>query len=487
MSTDTPTEAGFALKQVRDQIKAKLDERTKVQALITAAEAEVDAIVAKANRERRDINDEELALAKERREAMGPIKAELQQVLNDLEGLEQRQQILVEHEESRQASRAAAAAWSGAATEPTPQPVGTVRVKSEARTYNKGSEARGVSFFADAFNAQFNFDQGAAERIRRHSQEVMVEQRDITSSTFNGLIPPNYLLEEFAPLARAGRPFANVVPKRQLPATGMSLISTKTTTGTAAGVQTAENNAALETNLVTTDITIPVVTITGQQDLSRQSIERGSRSDTEVFQDLLSDYNTKLGAQWLKGIGTSGESKGIITAAAVASYQTWTGTTVASFMSKVLGAANYVNSNIYKPATVVVMTSRRWHWLLAASDTSGRPLALSNASLGFNAQSIGGTGYGVGVGVLVGPGLPVIVDEGVGTSHGVSTDEDRVIVTRLEELRGWEDTAMAFRFDQTAGPQTIRLAVFGYSAFTAERYVAGTSLVVGTGLVAPSF
>jgi hypothetical protein len=161
---------------------------------------------------------------------------------------------------------------------------------------------------------------------------------------------------------------------------------------------------------------------------------------------------------------------------------------VASFISKILGCANDVNTGIYKPATVVVMTSRRWHWLLAQSDTTGRPLAVSNAALGINVAATGGTGYGTGVGVLVGPGIPVIVDEGIGAGFGVSTNEDRVVVTRLEELRGWEDPVMSFRFDETAGaPQTVRLAVFGYSAFNAERYVSGTSLVVGSGLVAPTF
>lgn len=483
--TDQNTDTGFALKQIREQLKAKLDERNAVQARKAATEAEVEAIIAKANTERRDISDEELALTKERKEARAALEKELEQVLGDIDGLQQREAVLKDHLDAKEASSAAAARWAGMSD--SPERVGAAVVRSEPRTYTKHSEARGVSFFADAFNARFNYDQAAEERIRRHTAEAQVEHRDITTSTFNGLIPPNYLLEEFAPLARAGRPFANVVPTRQLPATGMSIISTKTTTGTATAVQTVENTGATETNLVTTDITIPVVTIQGQQDLSRQSIERGARSDTEVFADLLSDYNTKLGAQWLRGAGSSGESKGIITAAGAASYQTWTGTTVASFMSKVIGAANYVNSNIYKPATVVVMTSRRWHFLLAASDTTGRPIALSNAALGFNAQSIGGTGYGVGVGVLVGPGLPVIVDEGVGTGHGVSTDEDRVVVTRLEELRGWEDSVMSFRFPEVAGPQTVRLAVFGYSAFTAERYTAGTALVVGTGLVAPSF
>ena len=481
--SETSTDSGFALKQVRDQLKAKLDERSAVQARKAAAESEVEAIIAKANSERRDISDEELALAKERREAVAELKNEREKVLGDVDGLHQREAMLKEHIEAREASSAAAANWAGMPT--AGEPARNVAVRSEPRTYSKHAEARGVSFFADAFNAQYNYDVNAGERIRRHAAEVEVERRDITSATFNGLIPPEYLMEDFAPLARAGRPFANAVPTRRLPNTGMSLISTKTTTGTATAAQSAQNTAATETDLVTTDITIPVCTILGMQDLSRQSIERGSRSDTEVFADLLSDYNTKLGAQWLAGSGSSGQSKGIITAATAT--QTWTGTTVASFMSKVLGAANAVNTGIYKPATVVVMTSRRWHWLLASSDTAGRPLAMSSVALGAqNTNVIGGTGYGT-VGVLTGPGLPVIVDEGIGTGYGVSTNEDRVIVTRLEELRGWEDPSMAFRFEQANGPQSIRLAVFGYSAFNAERYVSGTCLIVGTGLVAPTF
>jgi HK97 family phage major capsid protein len=483
MSTEV-SDTGFALKQVRDHLKAALDERNVIQARKAAAVAEIEAMIGKANTEHRDITDQELALANERRAAMATVDAELEQVLANIDGLQQREALLKDTIAAREASSAAAARWAGAS--PTSDPAPNVRVKSEPRIYSKQSEARGVSFFADAFNARYNYDANAQERLERSQREAQIEHRDITTSTFNGLIPPQYLMEDFAPLARAGRPFANMVPTRPLPDTGMSIISTKTTTGTATAIQTVQNSAATETDLVTTDITIPVVTITGQQDLSRQSIERGARSDSEVFQDLISDYNSKLGVQWLRGSGASGQSKGIITAATT--FQTWTGTTVASFMSKVLGSANDVNTGIFKPATVVVMTSRRWHWLLSQADTTGRPLAVSNASLGMNVSAVGGTGYGAGVGVLVGPGLPVIVDEGIGAGFGVSTNEDRVIVTRLEELRGWEAPVMAFRFDESAGaPQTVRLAVFGYSAFNAERYVSGTSVIQGSGLVAPSF
>lgn len=412
--------------------------------------------------------DTEGALAR-----VGELRGEAEQLREEHGNLEARLQELRDEQERRSLA---------GASRPESVAGHVVKVTNEERTYHRGN-ARQVSFIADAFNAQ-NGDWRAQERIQRHMREAEVEHRDLTSGSFNGLIPPQYLLEDFAPLARAGRPFANAVPTRPLPATGMTLISTKTVTGTATAVQTAENAGATETDLVTTDITIPVVSILGQQDLSRQSIERGSRSDTEVFADLLADYHTKLDRAWLTGSGASGEPLGILNAAT--QVQTWTGTTVASFISKVIGAAAQVAGGIFRPATCVVMTSRRWHWLLAASDSTGRPIVTTAGANPQNAVGVGGTGYAA-VGTLVGPGLPVIVDDNIGTTHGASTNEDRVIVTRLEELRGWEDGVMSFRFEQPAGPQTIRLAVMGYSAFNAERYVAGTAIVVGTGLVAPTF
>ncbi len=403
--------------------------------------------------------------------------AETAQRLEDAAGRRQVSELRSQYAENRDASRRAAEQWA----DRNPNPGGRISVGNESRTYHEGNRHE-VSFLRDAWAMRAG-DSLAGERIARSQREAGVELRDVTTSTFNGLIPPAYLVSKFAPLARAGRPFADVVPTENLPAIGMSLIVTKTTTGTATAVQTTQNSAATETNMVTTDITVPVVSITGQQDVSRQAIERGQVSDA-VLGDLLLDYYTKLDTNYLTGGGSSGASLGILNAATTT--QTWTGTTVASFISKVIGSLNDVATGISAPATCIVMHPRRWHWLLAQSDTNGRPYATPYAGAAQNPGGIGGTGYGVGVGTLA--GLPVVADANIGTSYGVSTNEDRIIVTRLDRLCGWEAPVMSFRFDEAVGaPQTIRLAVFGYSAFTAERYVSGTSLVVGSGLVAPSF
>jgi HK97 family phage major capsid protein len=191
-----------------------------------------------------------------------------------------------------------------------------------------------------------------------------------------------YLLDQAATLARAMRPFANALPGYQLPPLGMSVVVTKVTTGTATAAQTTQNTGATETDMVTTDVTIPVVTIMGQQDVSRQAIERGAITDSLIFSDLVADYATRLDSQLISGTGSNGQHKGIITAAT--GTDSYAGTTAAAFYGSVNAALSRVASNRYAPATVVVMHPRRWHWLLSKSDTAGRPLVIANPAIASN-------------------------------------------------------------------------------------------------------
>lgn len=402
------------------------------------------------------------------------LRNEAKQVRSDLEDAEQRKQEILDEQERRAAADK---------IRPQSTEVGGARVISEARTYD-AHNARERSFFADAYAARFGGNHQAQERLERHAREVEVERRDITSATLNGLIPPLYLLDQAATLARAMRPFADVVPGYDLPPNGMSVVVTKVTTGTATAAQTSQNTAATETDLVTTDVTIPVVTIMGQQDVSRQAIERGAVTDSLIFSDLVADYATKLDASVINGSGSNGQHTGVLNVSGIGT-ESWGGTTVASFISKLNGCLNDVASNRYAPATVIVMHPRRWHWLLAQSDSTGRNIVLPAQNFPQNATGIGETGYGV-VGTLA--GLPVVADANVPTNLGAGTNEDRVIVTRLSDHALWEGGLMTFTFEQAVNPPaTVRLAVAGYSAFTAERYPAATSVMSGTGLVAPTF
>ena len=457
----------------------KLSER--VQARIADLEAKRDEIANELNSIATDPEarglDDDAALAR-----IGELRAAGEKIAADLSAATDQLAAAIDAE-SRQAT--------AAAVRPQTTGIAGAYVRSEERTYTERSAREGRSFLQDAFAVTFNRHSAgdAANRIERHMNEMRLERRDIASGALNGLVPPQYILDQAAQLARSGRPFANIVPTFALPDSGMTVYVTRVTTGSQVNVQT-ENTQSAETDMVTTDITIPVVTITGQQDISRQAIERGQVTDALVFADLYAAYAERLDLQLIQGSGSAAQHRGIVNVSGVG-LQTYGAGTVTTFMSKLAGNMSDVSTNRARSATVVVMHPRRWHWLVSQSDTQGRPLVLPATTAtqlpAFNGLADGLTGSNEFVGFIAG-GLPVLVDSNVPTNLGVSTNEDRVIVTRIEDHVLWEQAPTVFSFEQAVNPPaTVRLAICGLSAFTAGRYPGSTSLMTGTGLVAPSF
>jgi len=445
-----------------ERIQARIAELAEERARI---DAELNDIAT--NPEARGLDDD-AAIAR-----ISELRARGEVVVSEVRDLEQRQ-AEVQDAESRRAAAVAAV--------PAPRlPAFASGTHAEERTYRPDMQEQ-RSFFQDAYNRNENRD--AAERIERHMREVQTERRDVGTSALNGLVPPLYLLDQAAALARAMRPLADIMPKYPLPAQGMTMYATRVVTGTATAVQTSENTAPQEVDLTTTDISFGVVSIIGVQDVSRQALERGAVTDSLIMADLVADYATKLDQQLLSGSGSNGQIKGLLTISATT--VTFTGTTVASFYSKFLGAASGIASARFASPTVAIMHPRRWHWLLAAADTAGRPLVVPNPGQGFNVVGTGGVEAGGIAGTLA--GIPVLVDANVSITSGASTNEDRVILTRLSDHVFAEGDLMTFRFEQfVTPPTTIRLAVMGYSAATFERYVSATQVLIGTGLVAPTF
>ena len=353
-------------------------------------------------------------------------------------------------------------------------------VKSEPRTYSV--ENRSVSFLADAFAAQFNNDYVAKERLARHMNEEKVERRDVTSANFAGLIVPQYLTELAAPLARAGRPVADIARKHALPAAGLTISISKVTTGSSTAVQT-EGSAVSETNMDDTKLDISVVTVAGQQTVSRQALERGTGVDALVMNDLIRSYHTTLDAQVVAEIQSSAGQSVTATDASP---------TVAELYPKLLDAIQKVQTTYFGNPNVIVMHPRRLAWILAALDSTNRPLAVPVPQSPMNALAVGdggvvryaNSGYAIA-------GLPVVTDANVTTAAGAGTNEDVIYIGDTNELHLWEEgdgAPMYLRFDQPKAAELDVLAVvYGYSAYTAARYQNAWAKVTGTALVTPTF
>jgi HK97 family phage major capsid protein len=359
---------------------------------------------------------------------------------------------------------------------------GSIRV-GEPDMYEKG----GRSFLRDAFASQVRGDPSATDRLSRH-QAYEIEKRDMTSSTFGGLIPPQYLLDLYAKASRNGRVFADQCNRRPLPDTGISLIIPRLTQGTAADVQAAENDAVATQDVTEEDLTVPVRTIAGYVSVSRQALERGSYDDTLLFEDLVARYWQKLDAQALNGDGMSGALKGVLQTSGIATSTATGGDLIGCYphIADVLQQIDTAAGGLGYKATKIVMHPRRWGAFVATVDSQHRPILGISGLPAFNVDGQGqGNGYGF-VGNLL--GLPVYTDANVPTDLGDGEDEDAIVVFSDPVVHLWErdQDPVTLAFEQRQGIDLeVDLVVAGYAAFTAGRYPFASGKV--TGLTAPTF
>lgn len=369
---------------------------------------------------------------------------------------------------------------------------GGARVTNEPRTYTREAARRDkVSFFRDLKNRAD--DPAAGERLLRHQRETAeelarMEQRDVGTGAFTGLVVPQYLTDLVAPLRRAGRPVADIANKHDLPDEGMTVNISRITTGSAAASQATENAAVQETDMDDTLLTVDVRTIAGMQDVSRQAIDRGTGIDEIVIQDLTRAYNTELDNQLLNGSGASGQHRGIRNVTGIIAV-TYTDATpsAAEFYPKGADLIQQAQKAVFLGITHWIMAPRRWWWI-AKELGNTFPLLQMPGTDPQSAGQAGGTEYEAMNRRLF--GIPVVLDGNVPENLGAGTNEDVALGVTQEELHLWEDAGapLLIRTDQAAvNALTVRFVLFGYSAFTAGRYPSAHGAISGTGLITPTF
>jgi hypothetical protein len=118
---------------------------------------------------------------------------------------------------------------------------------------------------------------------------------------------------------------------------------------------------------------------------------------------------------------------------------TWTDAapTVAKLYGRIADALNQIHASRFEPPTHVVMHPRRWAWMLAASDSTGRPLVSPTAgSTNALATASDAPVSGGPVGRVL--GLDVVVDALVLTNVG--TNQDQVLLVRAPDVLLWESS-----------------------------------------------
>lgn len=464
----------------------------------TAARAAVDAILNKAAGENRAklTEDEE---------------AEYRTQMDELQAHDLRIRELQDADENeRRAAERAAGVDVGDGT--------GIRLGREPMTYERGN--RSVSYFRDLGLAYVGGDQEARERLQRHRTEMgvelpkrearmeaefrkgldslrdgerraAVERRDISRVDGAGgeFVPPLWLLDEMATLARAGRPFADLVRNIPLPGGTDSINIPRITGGTAVAAQATDNAAVAETDITTDSVNAPVRTLAGQQDIALQLLEQSPIVfDELVFADLRADYNAKLDLQMLAGAGTAGTIKGLLSVAGTNTITYTDATpTVGELYPKVADALSQAATARKRVPNVLIGAPRRWFWMTAALDAQGRPLVVPSSQGTFNSLAdVRDQVFEGPAGVL--QGLPFVLDPNMPINLGAGVNEDRVIATLSTDHVLFEGALRTRALPEVlSGTLTVRLQVYAYVAFTAERYPGGTSVIAGTGLVTPTF
>ncbi len=373
------------------------------------------------------------------------------------------------------------------------------RVTDEPDLYRPDAE---YGFLSDLFRSQEMGDWHARERLQRHGTvEAQRRERDgrpqtraVGTGNLAGLSPPQYLVDLYAPLAREGRVLADLATPMQLPPNGMTLVIPRQVAGTTVAPQVNENTALVEQDVDNVDLVVPVRTIGGGTTVSRQSLERNDAGvDQLVFADLAAEYSLEINEQVAVGTETLGTMKGLLFSGSAVGKATYTSAspTPVEFWRRSAGWIAVHRRARKLPADTWVMTPERWAWLTTGVDENDRPLVVPSAQGPQNtiATAEGGLsnlrGY---VGTL--HTLPVYVDATLPINRGAGTNQDAVILGRRGDWHLWEEgdgTPRQLRFEQPKGRQlSVELFIYGYAAFTAERYPTGTTVVDGTGLIQPT-
>jgi len=426
----------------------------------------IDSTLARAAEEDRDITEIELA--------------NIQALKLEVEKLDERIAQIAEIETRNAAHAEIVAKVDGSA--PVEQR-GGYRVTSEEPTYHARSKN---DFLADAMAAEFGGSYEARERIARYQNEVRLEKRDSGSSNFAGLVIPQYLVDQFAPLRRAGRPVLDISTQSALPAQGMTVNIGRLTTGITSYVQASENTAPTESSPDDTLLTVNVNTVASMFDISKQAVLRGTGVETQLLGDAIRSYQTKLDGLAINGSGSSGEHRGILNTSGInAVTATDASPTWAEFFPKLVEAISAISTNFYGHATHIVAHPSLIGCWLRALDTTNRPIFSPTAGNPFNAAATyDRPGYDLGGLQIL--GIPVVADANVPTNLGTGTNETAVIVGDFRESYIWEDNGgnpLYVRFEQPDGNIAIRTVVFGFSAYTAGKYPTAFSAITGTGLI----
>lgn len=353
-----------------------------------------------------------------------------------------------------------------------------VRVTAEPLTYREDTE---FSFFQDMIDSERgSYD--ASDRLARHGREM--EERahpDRTQGTGGYFAPPLWLNDRFASVPRPGRVLADLIPNLPLPP-GVQSVNIPALTAGMGTVTIADDASLTDTDITDTSVSSPVVTITGQDDVSQQLLDqspRGAHLDWVLFKDLDESYNATLETQLINGSGASGQLLGLLNITSSNSPAnintitytdaTPTATEMFTFFGQAVAA---IGINRKQPPETWLMTTARQAWIASSEDSQQRPLMVAGAAAPGEFQLVQ---------------YPVKLDDAIPRTLGTGTNQDAVLLCKPSDMILLEGEPRTNVFvEPGSGNLMARIQMHRYVAAILNRYPTGIAAIEGTGLIPAS-
>jgi hypothetical protein len=320
--------------------------------------------------------------------------------------------------------------------------------------YRSVAEGGENSFFADLVRAREG-DGEAATRLQEHNRALSTQVGGA------GIVPPRWLIEEYEALARQGRVAAELVRRIEITNPAPMTLQRQTAgTDNVLARQATENTHPSETDAFGT--TVDVVTpkpISGIQVVSRQMIDMTNpAADNLIYGDMLSVYNRKI---------EDSVTAALVTAAGTPTSPMATETAFTPVPpanppeDAITDCAIAVWNGRKLPADVVLMRTSRWGKFMKMRDTGGRRLYPAEGEMvnisGRGSVRVPGSVGGLAVGVTDGLGI------GIGSAAPAGYPES-IVVFRSADTILFEGNMLRFRYEEVAGPESVKLGVWAYSA-----------------------
>ncbi|HVB27589.1 MAG TPA: phage major capsid protein [Mycobacteriales bacterium] len=356
-------------------------------------------------------------------------------------------------------------------------------------------DSRGVAFFPGSDPG------GSLERLLRHQRAVdahprstggldragvTIERRadSITAGHGGEFVPPSWLLELFASVARGAAPLRGLARRLPLPDDTAKVSIPRWTVAAGVAVQSVENTNPQIAQATTDSISADVVTIAGLLPLSLQLYERGPNFDELVLHDMSESYAAVLETQLVNGTGATGQHLGILNVPTIVSQSYTSATpTPAGVVDAVAKVAGTVADTRKRPPNVLLLRGSRYFYLAGSEQgTTSEPIMRPGTGDVPTSMTADLGPYGPIA------GLATFLDDAVPADLGTTTNQDSAIVVRADDLILLEDVPkMSAVIDgPSASSLTVDLVWHCYSAFLPGRYPSGIGTVTGTGFVVPS-